>query len=376
MYMLSTTLRRTALPLGAVALVLSTAACSTQAQSAPPAPEPPHVKTVAAVRRDVPLETVFTGRVEPIERVELRARVGGALEAVLFKEGARVSAGTPLFRIDQRPYAIALARAQAELTSIEAQLARAQQELARAERLVAQDAVSAEEVDRRRGEAAQLGGRTDAARAAVADAALQLEFATVRAPVSGTIGKLDVTAGNLVTGGPGTGTRLALLQSLDPIYVYFELDPTTAARARPVGQRAWQATITPFEGGDPISGAIDFVDHCVGTQTGTLKVRARLPNTNGRLLPSSVVRVTFRHGNAERATVIPEIAIGTDQGQRFVLVANAAGVVEYRPIELGAKVREWRVVANSGVRPGEQVLLPGLPIRPGMKVVPQSEVLR
>lgn len=126
MYMLSTTLRRTALPLGAVTLVLSAAACSTQARSAPPAPEPPHVKTVAAVRRDVPLETVFTGRVEPIQRVELRARVGGALDAVLFKEGARVSAGTPLFRIDQRPYAIALARAQAELASIEAQLARAQ----------------------------------------------------------------------------------------------------------------------------------------------------------------------------------------------------------------------------------------------------------
>ena len=96
----------------------------------------------------------------------------------------------------------------------------------------------------------------------------------------------------------------------------------------------------------------------------------------GACCPSSVVRVTFRHGNAERATVIPEIAIGTDQGQRFVLVANATGVVEYRPIELGAKVREWRVVANSGVQPGEQVLLPGLPIRPGMKVVPEPEVLR
>lgn len=98
----------------------------------------------------------------------------------------------------------------------------------------------------------------------MADAALQLEFTTVRAPVSGTIGKLDVTAGNLVTGGPGTGTRLALLQSLDPIHAYFEFDPTTAARARRVGQRAWQATITPFEGGGPITGAIDFVDHGVG----------------------------------------------------------------------------------------------------------------
>ena len=145
MYMLSTTLRRTALPLGAVTLVLSAAACSTQAQSAPPAPEPPHVKTVAAVRRDVPLETVFTGRVEPIHSVELRARVGGALDTVLFREGARVSAGTPLFQIDQRPYAIALRRAEAEAATLDAQLARAREELQRAERLAAADAVSVEE---------------------------------------------------------------------------------------------------------------------------------------------------------------------------------------------------------------------------------------
>lgn len=360
---------------GAVALASTTAACATQAQSTAAHPEPPTVKTVAAAQEDVPLEATFTGRVEPMQRVELRARVGGALDAVLFREGARVTAGTPLFRIDRRPYAIALTRAKAELAGIEAQRSRADQELARAERLVAQDAVSAEEVDRRRGEAAERTAQAEAARAAVADAELQLEFTTVRAPVAGTIGTLDVTVGNLVTGGPGNGTRLALLQSLDPVFVYFDLDPTTAARARRVNQSAWQARVTPFEGGEAITGPIDFVDHGVGTQTGTLRVRARIPNAGGRLLPSSVVRVAFRYGTAEDATVIPDVAIGTDQGQRYVLVANGSGVVEYRPLEIGPKVREWRVVANGAVRPGEQVLLPGLPIRPGMIVVPQPAVL-
>ncbi|BCS35692.1 MexE family multidrug efflux RND transporter periplasmic adaptor subunit [Luteitalea sp. TBR-22] len=361
---------------GAGVLALISVACTTQARSGDAPAPPPTVRTVAATRQDVPLETTFTGRVEPIQRVELRARVGGALDAVLFKEGARVAAGAPLFRIDPRPYAIALTRAQAEQAGIEAQLARARQELARAERLVLQDAVAAEEVDRRRGEVAHLTARLEAARAAVADAALQLDFTTVRAPVAGTIGKLDVTRGNLVTGGPGNGTRLALLQSLDPIYVYFELDPTTAARARLAGQRAWLATVTPFEGGAPASGPIDFIDHSVGAQTGTLRVRARLPNPDGRLLPSSVVRVAFRYGTATRATVIPEVAIGTDQGERYVLVANASGIVEYRGIELGARVRDLRVVANDAVRPGEQVVLPGLPIRPGTKVVPQPEAVR
>lgn len=360
----------------ALALLAFTAGCTTEAQSDTPA-APPRVPVAAAQRLDIPLEATFTGRVEPIHRVDLQARVGGALEAVLFREGVAVRAGTPLFRLDTRPYEIAVRRAEAEVATVEAQLTRAQEEFARAERLAAADAVSTEEVDRRRSELASLTARFDAVRAAAADAALRLSWTTVRAPVSGTIGKAEVTVGNLVSAGPDNGTSLALLQSLDPVYVYFDLDPVTAERARTVGRRAWRAAVSPFEGGSTLDGPVDFVDNAVGAQTGTLKVRARIPNPAARLLPSAVVRVVFRYGVAENVTTVPEIAVGADQGTRYVLVARPDGTVEQRPVSVGAKAGSWRAVLDNAVQPGEQVVLPGFPgLRPGMKVTPEPEVVR
>jgi RND family efflux transporter MFP subunit len=331
---------------------------------------------VVAEERDIPLETTYTGRVDAVHTVELRPRVGGALDKVLFREGTAVRQGTPLFRIDERPYAIALRRAEADAATVDAQLARAREELQRAERLAAADAVSVEELERRRAEVGMLDGRLASARAAVQDASLNLEFTTVHAPVDGRIGRAEVTEGNLVDGGPGTGTRLAVLRSIDPVYVYFELDPATAAAATRHQRSAWRASVSPLDGGAALAGPIDFVDNGVGLQTGTLKVRARLANPDGRLLPGSVVKVAFRYGMAERATVVPELAIGTDQGARYVLVAGADGTVEYRPVSLGAKSGAWRVV-NESVRAGDQVVLPGLPgLRPGMKVNAVEEVVR
>jgi multidrug efflux system membrane fusion protein len=355
--------------------VMLTAACGTQAKSATE-PMAPTVGVVAAEHRNISLESTFTGRVEAVHTVELRPRVSGALDKVLFREGTVVREGTPLFQIDQRPYAIALRRAEADAATVDAQLARAREELQRAERLAAADAVSVEELERRRGEVGTLEGRRDAARAVVQDASLNLEFTTVHAPVAGRVGRAEVTAGNLVNGGPGDGTRLAVLHSIDPVYVYFDLDPKTAASAMGTSPGVWSATVSSMDEGSAVTGPIDFVDNGVGLQTGTLKVRARLANPDGRLLPGAVVKVAFRYGTAEGATVVPELAIGTDQGARYVLVAGADGTVEYRPVSLGAKSGTWRVV-DDAVRAGEHVVLPGLPgLRPGMKINPVAEVVR
>ena len=357
-----------------VAVILTTA-CATQAKSATE-PTAPNVAVVAAEQRTVPLESTYTGRVEAVHTVELRPRVGGALDKVLFREGSTVRQGVSLFQIDPRPYAIALRRAEAEAATIDAQLARAREELQRAERLAAADAVSIEELERRRAEVVTLEGRRDAARAAVQEAALNLEFTTVHAPVDGRIGRAEVTMGNLVNGGPGNGTRLAVLHSIDPVYVYFELDPSTAAAAMSHPRTRWTATVSALDGGDALTGPIDFVDNGVGQQTGTLRVRARLSNVAGRLLPGAVVKVAFRYGHADGATVVPELAIGTDQGARYVLVAAADGTVEYRPVALGAKSGAWRIV-NDAIAAGEHIVLPGLPsLRPGMKVNPVEEVVR
>jgi RND family efflux transporter MFP subunit len=361
--------------LAAGAAVMLSAACATEAKSVsePPAPT---VSVVAAERRNIGLENTFTGRVDAVHTVELRPRVGGSLDKVLFREGETVREGAPLFEIDRRPYAIALRRAEADAATVDAQLARAREELQRAERLVAADAVSVEELERRRAEVGTLEGKRDAARAAVQDASLHLEFTTVHAPVGGRIGRAEVMPGNLVSGGPTGGTRLAVLHSIDPIYVYFDLDPATAAAAMQTPRSAWRASVSLLDGGSAVTGPIDFVDNGVGIQTGTLKIRARLANSNGRFVPGSVVKVAFRYGTAEGATVVPERAIGTDQGSRYVLVAGGDGIVQYRPVSLGAKSGSWRVV-NDAVRAGDQIVLPGLPgLRPGMKVNPAVEVVR
>ena len=361
----------------AIAALIATSACRSQAKAPDPASGAPPVKVVTARQRDVPLETTHMGRVQPVHHVELRARVAGALEAVLFREGAAVRAGTPLFRIDRRPYEFAVRRAAANVGTVRAQLARARQELERAEHLAEADALALEELERRRAAVGTLSAQLEAAEAEAADAALQLEFTTVHAPVAGRIGRAEVTIGNLVNGGAAVGTRLAVLQSLDPIYVYFDLDPATAARARGTDRALWRATVSPLGGGRDITGPVDFVDTAVGDQTGTLKVRARLSNPRADLVPSSVVRVAFRHGTTTDAILVPEIAIGTEQGLRHVLVADPEGSVEYRPVTLGAKAGDWRVITDSGVRAGEQVILPGLPgLRPGLKITPVEEVVR
>lgn len=357
----------------ALSAALWSAGCGTDAQDsqAPPAPPAMRVPVATPDARDVPLVATFTGRVEAVNHVELRPRVSGYLEEILFREGALVRAGTPLFRVDQRPFLIALRRAEAELAAVEAQLVRAREELARAERLSAEQAVSREELDRRRADLAALEARRLSAEAVIADARLQVEFTVVRAPVSGRIGRAEVTRGNLVSGGAGNSTRLSLLTSLDPIYVYFDVDPTTAAAAQTAGRAGWKATVTPLDGGTSRVGTIDFVNNTVGEDTGTLQLRARLPNGDGRFLPSSIVNVTFEYGVARQAIVIPETAIGTDQGVRYVLVVGADKTLEYRPVNLGPAVEGGRVIAGTTLSPSDRVVLQGTPgLRPGMSVEP------
>jgi multidrug efflux system membrane fusion protein len=365
----------TRLGAGLFALLMA-AGCTTRAESTA-APTPPQVPVVAAEERSMIHEAHFTGRVEAVHRVDLRPRVSGSLDAVLYREGAYVTAGTPLFQIDRRPYDIAVSKAAGELAATVAQLRRAKTELERAERLINEDAISSEEVTRRQSEVETLTARVEAARAAHADALLNLEFTVVKAPVSGRVGRAEVTPGNLLIGGPADGTRLARLNSVDPMYVYFDLDPATAERARHSSHATWRARVSSFESGTVSEGPVDFVDNGVSAQAGTLKVRARLSNPSGRLLPDSVVKVAFQFGGPERHTMVPEVAIGTDQGSRSVLIVTPAGELEQRPVTIGAKSGGWRAVLHNAVKPGEHVLLPGRPgLRPGMQVQPVAEVLQ
>lgn len=340
-----------------------------QATAAAPAPS---VTVASAQQQAVAQHFSQVGRVESAQRVEIRPRVGGHIEAMLFTEGDLVRAGQPLFRIDPRPFDVALQRARADLQLAQAKEALARSEAERAQRLAKEQAISAEEVERRVAAHAEAVARSAAAQAQVQSAALDREFATITAPVTGRIGRAVVSAGNYVAA--GSPQALATLTSVAPLHVYFEVgDPALVSEVAGRGRSSkWQAQILDAQAGALLATApVDFVDNEMAGQTGTLRLRARIDKPVDGLLPGQFVRVQLA-GTARPSILVPEKAIASDQGQPFVLVVNAQQEVEYRSVKLGAAQGEQRVV-TSGLASGERVIVSGLmKIRPGMKVQPQA----
>lgn len=337
------------------------------------APAPlPAVQVIAVQQRPVQPQFAQVGRVEAAQRVEIRARVAGQVDAVLFREGDIVRAGQPLFRIDPRPFDVALERARAELQLARAREALARSQADRAQALLKEQAISAEEAERRGAAHAEALAQSAAAQAAVRAAALDREFAVVTAATEGRIGRAMVTAGNYVSA--GSGQPLATLTANAPLHVYFEVGDATL-----IGQMAaerkpgrWQARIVDPNSGAPLATApVDFVDNEMAGATGTLRLRARIDKPTPALVPGQFVRVQLA-GAAADSLLVPEKAIGTDQGQRYVLVVRPDQQVEYRAVKIGASHADQRVIA-AGLQAGEQVIVSGLmKIRPGMKVKPQA----
>jgi len=338
------------------------------------ATEAPAVPVVAVSELLIETGSTQVARVEAAERVELRARVSGPIEAVLFKEGDLVRAGQPLVRIDSRTFDAAALRAQAEFNLASAREALARSEAARAERLASEQAIAEEEAERRIAAHAEAKARRDAAAAALNSAQLDREFAVVRAPISGRIGRALVTTGNIVGAG-ANGAPLATIVSVAPLHVHFDVaDAAVIARLGTTRSTAgWQARLLDADGQRELARApIDFADNEIVASTGTLRLRARIDQPGPtRLLPGQFVRVQLSTGATQGALAVPDKAIGTDQGKRFVLVVAADGKVEYRPVQVGAQHLEQRVV-SAGLKAGEQVIVSGLMrVRPGMTVRPQ-----
>ncbi|HEX2061719.1 MAG TPA: efflux RND transporter periplasmic adaptor subunit [Thermoanaerobaculia bacterium] len=352
--------RKIAVLIVILAGALSFTACSTEVTNAQEAPKAPPATVATPVMRTVAITRSYPAQVEAIERVELRPRVAGSLDAVAFTEGAVVKRGQVLFRIDPRPYAAALAEARAALAQAEADAEASLREDARAARLVEKNAISREDADRRRAAASVAEARVNAARAAVERARLNLSFTEVRSPITGRIGRAEVTRGNLVS----PETRLAVVVSTDPVYVRFDVDENTLAAHLGNGWTKWRVDFngTPAE--------VAFVENEIGRGTGTLRIRARLMNPNGNVIPGMFGTATLTLGQQKNALLVREEAIGADQGQRFVLVADAKNVLQYRPVTLGAREGELRVIA-SGLQPDDRVVVNGLfRLRPGTPVVP------
>lgn len=334
----------------------------------------------------------FTGRLEAVESVEIRARVSGYLTKIAFDPsielGAEVKTGDSLFEIDERPYQNALQNAEAQLAQAEAKLKTSSAELARTEELFKKGAATQSDLDRDTGAKLLSAASIDAGKAAVAQAKLDLEFSKITAPISGRISRPLLTLGNLVT--PATGTLTSIV-SVDPMHVYFDMDEPTLLTLQALIREG--KLKGPMEGevplllgvgatdGHPYRGKLDFIENKVDPNTGTIRVRGVFANPKPErgprpLAPGLFARVRLPLGEPHKAVLIPERAIGRDQGQPFVYVINEANEVVYRRVKLGSLHEGMRVIAD-GLTAGERIVVNGLQrVRPGSKVEAAASVER
>ena len=367
------TVASAAAALGAAALFgLPVAATSADAGAAAPPPATP-VSVATVTQRQVNAWNEYSGRLEAIQRVDLRSRVAGAVQSIHFREGALVKAGDLLVTIDPAPYAADVERASADVAAAQARLAFTRSEQARAQRLWDDKAIAERELDERRNAGQEADARLRAANAALQTARLNLGYTQVRAPVSGRIGRVEVTVGNLVAAGPGAPV-LTTLVSVSPIYASFDADEQALDRS---GARAAQGSIavrmgTAGQEDAPHVGRLQLVDNQVDARSGTVRVRAVFDNADGSLVPGQFARIRMGQATSRQALLVSERAVGTDQSRKFVMVVGADNKAEYREVKLGAPIDGLRVV-DSGLKAGERIVVNGLQrVRPGSLVAPQE----
>ncbi|SDB34317.1 efflux RND transporter periplasmic adaptor subunit [Belnapia rosea] len=372
---------RPAASLLAALMALLLAGCDSHEEELPP-DMTPTVTVQPPVRQQVTDWDEFTGRVVPTERVELRARVSGYLDTIAFTDGQIVRRGDLLFRIDRRPFEAAVTEAEARLTAARSQVTLSEREFARATNLL----------QYRAGSEANLEQRTqalEAARAAVvqADASLQrarldLEFTEIRAPQAGRIGRHLVSPGNLVSGGEASNaTLLAVIVTMDPIDVSFDIDQAAALRYARLAERGGRPSSRDManpvqlaladETGFPHTGRVVFVDNEADAGTGTIRLRARFANPRDLLLPGVFARIRLVASAPYQALLLPEAAIATDQSRRIVYVLAPGDMLEMRPVELGPLHDGMRVI-RTGLKGDEEIVVTGLTrARAGQVVAPR-----
>nr|WP_249163812.1 efflux RND transporter periplasmic adaptor subunit [Bradyrhizobium liaoningense] len=367
-------------PIGLLfALVLT--GCDKKAQSQEAAPAPPLVTVAQPVKRTVTDWDEFTGRFEAIQEVQVRARVGGFVNSVEFTDGAIVHAGDLLYIIDPRPFEAVASQAQGQLDDARAKAELAKRELDRGLNLVQTSAVSVQVVDQRRQALQAAYAAETQAEGALKAAQLNVEFTHVLAPITGRVSRHLVTPGNLVQGADSGATLLTSIVSLDPIYIYFDVDEATYQR----NSRLW------FEGKRPSSrdtsnpvqvtltgetkpsheGKMDFLDNRLDISTATLRSRAIVPNKDLSILPGQFGRVRIIGSSSYDALLIPDAAIATDQSRKIVFVVKTDNTVDVRSVVLGPLDGGLRVI-REGLMPEDQVIVDGLQrARVGAKVTPK-----
>jgi multidrug efflux system membrane fusion protein len=367
-------------PIGLL-FALALGGCDDKARSQAAAPPPPTVTVAQPVKRTVTDWDEFTGRFEAIDEVQVRTRVGGFVNNVEFKDGAIVHAGDLLYIIDPRPFEAVALQAQGQLDDARAKEELAKRELDRGLTLVQTSAVSEQVVDQRRQALQAAHAAETQAEGALKAAQLNVEFTHVLAPITGRVSRHLVTPGNLVQGSEGGATLLTSIVSLDPIYIYFDVDEATYQR----NSKLW------FEGRRPSSrdtanpvqvaltgetnpsheGKMDFLDNRLDVSTATLRSRAIIPNKDLSILPGQFGRVRIIGSSPYEALLIPDAAIATDQSRKIVFVVKQDNTVEARPVVLGPLDEGLRVI-REGLKAEDHVIVDGIQrARVGAKVTPK-----
>jgi RND family efflux transporter MFP subunit len=352
----------------------------------------PQASTVVVVSSPVEKSVTdyvdYTGRTESAETVEIRSRVTGFLDKILFKDGTEVAKDAPLYRIDDREFQADLAAANGELGKATAVQERTTADFTRVEGLRKKDAVTASQFDQSRAAMLEADAAVQSATAKRDRAQLNITFSKIDAPIAGKISRSRITVGNLVD---ANTTILTTIVSVDPMYVNFDVDERTllslARQTREGKLEARKGTTIPIsmgltgEQGYPHTGTIDFLDNRVNPETGTIRVRGVFnnprPERGERVIEAGLfARVRVPIGKPKKALLVNERAISTDQGQKFVYVVDSKNEVEFRPVELGAMHDGLRAV-TSGLNGGEKVIIDGLQrVRPGSVVSPKSGDMR
>ncbi len=365
--------------LSACGLLFLAAGCEREAPTPTPK-RPPEVLVTTPTEGVVTDYEEFTGRTEALETVEVRARVTGYLQKILFEDGVEVEPGTPLFMIDPRPYKATLDRAEGNLAQALAREKRAEANYRRRTSLYLGDTVSQEELDLAADEFAEARAAIQIAKADRDLAALNLGFTEVKVDMGGRLSEALVDVGNLVQ---ADETLLTTIVSIDKLHVYFDIDERTLLKLRRFVQEGRiqsraQGGEIPIEASladSPsfhIKGKIDFSDNRVDVNTGTLSVRAIIDNPKPHLLsPGLFLRVRLPIGKPRKALLVPERALQSDQDQKYLYVINDQDEAVYRQVEIGPQEGLNRVI-ESGISPGERLVVSGIQrIRPGVKVSPR-----